>query len=295
MNKFKFDQLDAGENAFFSRSLEQIRSQVLEVRYPALLGRSLVPVSNETNPGAETIVTQFMDKVGEARVTSDYNQGGPRVDVVAGEYTSKIRTIDASYAISNQEMRAAKFAGRDLSMLKAKAARDAIERKLDDCIMTGDPNGLAFRGLMNQVGIATYAIATPWASATPAQILADLQAIERQIVINSKEVETPTDLVLPLSAYHLLNAPRSTTSDMTIMQYFIANAEYVKTVSRYHKVGSTGLCYAKDPSKLHAEIPMEFMQYAPQMIGKEVVTECEARSGGVIVDYPGSMLYVTGF
>lgn len=294
MTKFKFDQIDAAESLFASRSLEQIRSKMYEVRYPMLKGRTLVPVSNETNPGVEVIVTQYMKSVGEAQITSDYASNAPRVDVTSGEYVSKVASIDMSYGYSFQELRAAKFAGRDLATAKAKACRDAIERKLDDCILNGSIlNG--FRGLMNQTGVSNYAIAVPWAGATPAQILADLQAIEAKVINDSLEIEAATDLLLPTAAYALLMQPRSTTSDMTILQYFLANSRSIKNVTTYVKAGSTGVAYTKDPDKLHAEIPMEFTQLQPEVEGKQIVTICEARTGGVIVDFPGSMLYITGF
>jgi hypothetical protein len=297
MSRFKcLDHLDASENFFASRQLEQIRTKTLEVRYPALLARTLIPSDPEPlDPGAETHVTIYTDESGEARYASDLGGGGPRVDVKSGEFTGKIRTIEVSYATSMQEMRAAKLANRDISAKRAIAARNAIERKIDDALMFGSVLH-GFRGLLNQPAVTTTSLAAPWAGASAAQLFDDLMLMDQAIPLATNEVEAPTDIVLPIAMYNRLLIPRSTTSDTTVLAYFLQHAEHVKTVTKYRKMGTNqALAYNKSPEKLYSVIPLEFFQYQPQMHGKELVTECEARVGGVVVNYPGSMRYFDGF
>lgn len=297
MSKFRcFDHLDASENFFATRQLEQVRTKVLEVRYPSLLARSFVPSDPEPlNAGAETYVTLFTDEAGEARYSSDLGGGGPRVNVKTGEYTGKVRTIEVAYATSMQEFRAAKYTGRDINTAKAIAARNAVERKIDDALMFGSVLH-GFNGLLNQPGVGTDTFAAPWGGATPAQLFDFLMQMDQVTSVNTQETEAATDIILPVAMYNKLLVPRSTTSDTTVLDYFLQHAEHVKKVSKYRKMGvNKGIVYNKSPDKLRSIIPMEFTQMQPQMQGKELVTECEARVGGVTCDYPGSMRYFDGF
>ena len=66
----------------------------------------------------------------------------------------------------------------------------------------------------------------------------------------------------------------------------------------YAKEGEDGqgvmLLFKNDPRKLTVENPLPFMQYPVQTQGLEMVVPCEARTAGVLIYYPMSLLIGVG-
>jgi hypothetical protein len=58
--------------------------------------------------------------------------------------------------------------------------------------------------------------------------------------------------------------------------------------------GDRAIVYDKSPEVLEALVPVEFEQFAPQMVGLETITECQARLGGVVLYRPKAVLYADG-
>lgn len=293
-------RVDATESALFSRSLEHVRAQALEVNYPELQGRSLVPVDNSINNGAETGLYRVYDKVGTAEITSDYSTRGPRADVTGKEVTYKFRGVKSSYGYSLQEMRASVYAGAQLPARKANAARYAIEQAIDEQIFVGSVLG-GFKGLTNQANTVTETAAGVWSSATSDAILTDMNKAVKKIVVDSNGVEIPDTMLLPLDQYSIIaDKARATGTDTSVLKYFLGTNPYIKRVIPVVRLATASsgspmaIIYKLDPNKLQAPIPQEFEQLPPQIDGYETVTQCHARVGGVVLYYPKSMCYLTG-
>jgi hypothetical protein len=297
---------DAGESAFLSRELEAVRASVLEIRYPEFKGRRWVPVVQSINAGAEEFRYKYFDEVAQAEIVKTLQKHGPRADVFAGEATAQIRSIIASYAWSIQEMRASMMAGTGLDQRKARAARKAIEKAIDDLLLVGDANiqGTA-AGLFTLSGTQSFTTTTGtlgstlWSNKTSDEILDDLFGIEEGIYVNSKELEQPNMLLLPISSDALISRKRMGDGDsQTVKSYFLANSKYIKTIETSHKLesntGWTGkrmVAYHRDPDVLEALLPVEFEQFPPQWEGFESITDCHARCGGVILYRPKAVSY----
>ena len=103
---------DTGESIFFARELEHILTRQHEVVYPELRARMFIPVSGEAGPGAESITYYQFDKVGMAKLISDYAADLPRADVFGNKFTSNIESLAISFGYSLQEVRSAAMAGR---------------------------------------------------------------------------------------------------------------------------------------------------------------------------------------
>lgn len=307
---WRFDgnsNFDAAESAFFARQLEFIRPGVLEVLYPELKGAMLVPVDTAIDPGAEQYTYRIFDQVGEALVSANLPNRAPRVDVIGSEVTSKIFNVTDAYGYSVQEARAAMLARTPLIPRRAMTARDVIERKLDAIIFVGDTvSGL--KGLLNLASTNTFTALTKnaggllWATSHPDEIVADMNGMVNKIVSDSLEIEQPDTLLLPLSSYTLISSRRmGDGSDKTILEHFLASSPYIKSVEATHKSETAGsgvtrraVAYRRDPNKLSALMPMPFTQLPPQPDGFELVTQCQARTGGVVTFYPMSICYMDG-
>lgn len=63
----------------------------------------------------------------------------------------------------------------------------------------------------------------------------------------------------------------------------------------YNSTGKNiGLLYTKDPDKMSHEVPMAFLQHAPQDRNLEIVINCEGRDAGMMIPYPLSACLVYG-
>lgn len=309
-------RIDTGEMGYLSRELLQKLRAVKEVRYAALKGRSLVPVSNEVAPGAETFSYEVFDRTGRAKAGSGYEGRAPRADVKVSETIGKIDIIRAAFGWNVQDIRAAAFSGRSLPTMRGMAARAAMEYAIDDEIANG-VSGTALTGLINNTDVTVYSIdgasssttlsgmTGTWSGATAAQMIADINKLISAVRVSTKEVEMKegsVDIVLATSAYNAIaTTPYSTLSPETTLSALLRTNPWVRSVTSWAKLSAAGVSgrdrsifYTRDPMNLEAQIPLEIMQHPPEPVALEFLVEMEARCAGVSIYYPGSVAYLDG-
>lgn len=298
----QFSRLDANESIFFARELEYVKARTYDVLYPEFKARMFVPVSNEAGPGAEAITYSQFDSVGMAKLISAYADDLPRSDVKGLQFTSPVKSLGGSYGYNLQEIRAAQFAGKPLEQRKANAARRAMMQLEDQILALGDA-GTGLKGFINHGSVPTTS--APFvisAASTPDQIIQTLNLCSNKIVSDTKGTEIPDTLVLPIEQYtYISSTPRSSTSDTTILSFFLQSNPFIKSVDHWYRLDGAGvgptdraICYKRSPDKLTGEVPQEFEQFAPEQKGLEYTVACHQRVGGVVVYYPLSMLYIDG-
>lgn len=301
---------DASEANVFARELLKVRAGVFEVKFPELKAMRLIPMNKECGPVDEEFTYRYATEYGTTRPGSSYAGQAPRVDVAMVEATPvRIRPVTASYGFDFQEARVAAKTGNGLPQRKANAARKAIAQELNRILTFGDSTryGVTLAGLANLSGTHTYSVPngasgdTEWTTKTPDEILLDLNGIASGIVTNSSGVEEPDTLLLPLARYELIASKRmGDGSDMTVLKHFLGVNPHIKTVESWHALdaapssewtGMRMICYRKDPDVLEAIVPIEFEQFAPQMINMETITSCHARIAGVVAYRPKAISY----
>ena len=299
--------MDAGESAFTTRELEHIRSKVYEKEYPELLARTYIPVDNTVPSGAKTVTYKFYDRVGVAKIIASYADDLPRADVFAKEYTARIRGVGESYGFDLEDIRAAQMAKVPLQQMKANAAKEAIELKIDQIAQVGDAS-FGLIGMLNQPNASVYTIPagvsgfTDWARKTPDEIVADLNGVVNFVYDSTNGVEQDDQILLPLKQYAYIASTRmGDGSDTTILDFFLEANPFIKNVSPWHILkgaGSAGadrmVSYKRDPDRLQLVISQEFEQLPPQARNLEIVVPCHARCGGVALYRPLSMAYADG-
>ena len=305
----KLGRYDSADNFFFARELEYIRARSYDVKYAELKGRTLVPVDNSVDTGAEFVTYSQYDKFGVAKIINNYATDFPRADVRGKQFKQIIKGLGSSYGYDVQEIRAARFAQKPLEQRKADAAHKAIEDKIDQIASTGDTeNGLI--GLFNIPNAQTYTVpngaagSPDFASKTSLEVLKDLNGIVHQVVATTLEVEQPDTMILPIAQYtDISTRPMFTVggSDVTILEYFMENSPYIKQVVPWGRASGQGvggtdrmMAYKRDPDHLVLVIPQEFEQFPPEMEGMLAKIACHARSGGLQVFYPLANLYGDG-
>lgn len=300
--KYNFDvlELKADDALFLSRQLEQVRAGVYEIQYPSLQGTSIVPVNTSIDPGVEVYTAEIHDFTGTAELTSDYSSRGPRADLKTREISYRIRSIKASYGYSLQELRASAWAKRDIPGAKARAARHNVARKVDETIFFGSKMG-NLPGFTNNPDVATYNVAGAWASATAANMFADMAGLAQQVGVSTKYIYETTDIAAaPSLLSTLANKIIPDAGGKTVLNWFKEEYKHINLIPawRLETAGAGGkpmmIAYNRHPDFLEALLPVEYEQLPPQVEGFETVTQCHARCGGTAIYHPGAVLYAAG-
>lgn len=307
---------DDAEDAsiFFARELDYVKSQSYDVEYPEFTGLTLFPMSSEVDPGAETITYYSYDKVGLAKIISNYATDLPRADVKGKPTTAIIKSLGDSYGYSIQEMRASRLAGKSLDARKAEAARYQIDYLNNKIAWAGDAETGLQGVLSKENDIPIFVVkagakgSTKWADKTPDEILADISGMKKQMARTTKKVEKADTLALPSEAYIELEDRRIEGTDTTLLSYIQKNLKDIKNIvscpeldpdsvdTNPYAADEQGvmLMFKNDARKLTIENPLPFTQHPVQVQGLETVVPCEARTAGAVIYYPMSLLIAPG-
>lgn len=291
-------------SAFVENQLQDIVPQMYDKLFPELDARDHVPTGNtQVSPGAMAWGYDSMDKRGKAEFLGANATDMPRADISRRRLTFPIRTIIIAYGWTVEEIEAARFANVQLERGKADAARRAIAELEHNTLLQGDTSRNLPGFLTNP---ATPRIAVPtgaWlTTATPDQILVDLNTIVDQVWTLTERVHRPNTIILPLAQFrHLMTTPRSGTSDTTIAEFFLRTNGFVRELMSLPEMstasatgGAAMLAYQKDPSILSGIVPLEFQQMDAQVHGFEVLIPAREKLGGTVWFYPFAAAFGDG-
>lgn len=314
MSKFVYNypHLDAGSNAFFQRDLELISKEMFDIKYAKLKALQLIPVDMSLPAGIQTWTYRQFDSLGEAKLITDFAKDLPMVNVEGDEVSVKFKNYGAAFGYSIEEIEAgAMEGGPQLDRQRAEACRKTLDQKLDKAASVGDATA-GLLGLLNQANTTTFtpgdkdAGGTSWLDgsgnivATAEEMLKDLHGMIRKVVVDTKEVERPTRIILPTGQYMAADVtPRSDNSDVTVLKYFMSNSG-VEVVSweRCAGAGTNGadLAVAYDPKPLNVRLllPIPYQQMMPQLDNMAYKVNARLKTGGVISPFPKSICYASG-
>lgn len=295
------DRTDAGETAFFTRTLETILAKTYDVKYPELKARLFIPPSNEVDPGAESYTYRQFDMYGIAKIVSNFADDLPMVDVLGKEFTAPVVSIGASYHYSIQDIRRARMSGIDLDGKRGMAARRAIETKIDLVAALGDTN-TGVKGFLNAASVPIVSFVTGnWTQATAAEsILTDMNTLVNSIVNTTKELFAPDTVILDNVSYQVANSKRiDPTMEKSVLKSFLENNPYITSVQQWQRCNNASagagrriVAYKRDPEVLELVIPQEFEQFPPQAKNLGFSVPVHARHGGVSIRYPLAIAYM---
>lgn len=298
MSEFRMDE--AG--LFLARQLEYIRPQVFEVTYSDIKYPSILPVTSEAGPGAQTFTYRIMDATGEFRLIADAADDLPRADISQVEKSINIRSFGGSFGYTVQELRAAQMASITLEQRRATAVRRAYEEKVENLAMFGESSvGLA--GFFNNSTVDVVA-ADKWFSTAgvTSQEMIDLLNYGVTAIVNaSKMKEEPDTILLAYEDYRVVSTQRfSDSSDLTVLEYFLRTNPYIRNIEPINQLDADNsvlntnrmVVYKRDPQKVQLHIPQPLELFPPQQRGLEFIVPAHARVGGVAIYYPKSVIYV---
>jgi hypothetical protein len=307
------DRLDANESAILQLQLEQMRSRTIDILRPQFKARTLVPVTSEIDPGADSWAYAVWDRAGMAKIVANYADDIPKVATFAKKYTHTVETLALGYDWSWLDMKKAARAGTPLKARKAQAVRDGFEQRIEEIAAIGIKDTGA-TGLLNNPNVPQISVAAPasgsnatWGGPdkTPYEILGDLQAAEDSILLGTKMVHQPDTLVLPLAKWrYLANTPLSTNAAAnptdTILKVFLEKSAYIRNIDwwLYCDTANNGspraIMYKRDPMVVHLEIPQEQQELPPQAKNLTFEINSVGRIGGVAWEYPLAAAYING-
>ncbi|MBQ45557.1 MAG: hypothetical protein CMK37_07855 [Porticoccaceae bacterium] len=298
MSEFRLD--DAG--LFLDRQLEYIRPQIFEVEYADIKYSTILPVTSEAGPGAQTFTYRIMDATGDFKLISDAADDLPRADVSQTEKSINIRSFGGSFGYTVQELRAAQMANVALENRRASAVRRAYEEKVESVAMFGE-SSVGLSGFFNNSTVDVIS-ANKWFSTsgvTADEMLSILNKGVSAIISGSKMKEQPDTILISYEDYNTISTTRnSDSSDVTVLEYFLRTNPYIRNVEPVNQLDADNssltrnrmVVYKRDPQKVQLHIPQPLELFPPQQRGLEFVVPAHARVGGVALYYPKSVIYV---
>jgi len=298
MSDFRMDE--AG--LFLERQLEFIRPQVFEVAYADIKYPTILPVTSEAGPGAQTFTYRVMDATGEFKLIADAADDLPRADISQVEKSINIRSFGGSFGYTVQELRAAQMANISLEQRRASAVRRAYEEKVEEVALFGE-SSVGLQGFFNNATVDVIA-ADKWFSdsGTTAQEMLDLLNYGVTAIINGSNMkEQPDTILMAWEDYNTISTRRnSDSSDLTVMEFFLRTNPYIRNIEPINQLDADKstlsknrmVFYKRDPQKVQLHIPQPLELFPPQQRGLEFIVPAHARVGGVALYYPKSVLYL---
>ena len=305
--------LDSDQLIFFRRQLEYIKSQSYDIKYPLLQATNLFPVSTEAGPGAETITYEQFDSVGVMKFIADYADDLPKSDVKGRQFSIIVQSLGGSYGYSIQEIRSAQMANRNLTAMRANAARRSNDQMANRIgwFADGSSQWAGLTGILYHPNTTkTQAVVGNWLNpaTTPDQIINDVNVAINAVPTLTNGVEMVDTVVLPIAQYaHIASTPRSATSDTTILEFLrrvhpavtFVQAQELVNVNPNPRTGAAVptncmLCYRRSPDHIQYEIPVIYEQFAAQERNLAAIVPVHSRNAGINVYYPLAIHQIDG-
>ena len=288
---------------FLARELETILSRTFEVEYADIKYSQLIPISSEVGPGSDSFTYRVFDKQGSMKIIADKASDLPRADVLRKEITYPVRSLGGSFAYTIQETRAAAMVpNMNLEQRRANAVRRAYEEKVQEIAYFGDaPSGM--KGFFNNDQIDKL-VPDKWfdtSGVTTDEMLSLLNEAPTRLVQNSNMKEMPNTMLVPYNVYRIISTtPRSTTSDTTVMEFFLRTNPMISSIEPINELEASKsfgflskdriVVYDRNPDKLQLHIPQPLEFLPPERRNLEFSVAAHARIGGLAWYYPKSGL-----
>lgn len=299
---------DAAEGfSFLVSQLAYTEAGIYSRQYTPMQYERLVPITSEAGEWAETVRYQTYDSVARGRRASSKPDDINLVDVQAGDKSMGIQPGDIGYHYTAQELAQSAYLRRPLPQARMEAAMDGYRRHMNNVALFGEDE---LQGLFKHTSITkANAQNGSWlTTATPNEILADLNGGLQYVFNSSSNNDIPDTILLPTEHYaHISSMPRSDNSDMTILEYFLKNNLFNTYTGGQITVlpgfgldtagtggGTRAIYYINRFDRLAMHIPVALRFLAPQLRGRGVFVPGDYRYSGVEVRYRNSQFYQEG-
>jgi hypothetical protein len=292
-----------------------IEPGVYRTVYPDTQYRDLVPVDTSGSEFATSVTYYSQDQYGKADWINGNADDIPKAGTTRAKFETGVHTAGIGYGYGWEEIGRAQLLGINLPSEDADAARRAAENMVDRVALQGDTSK-GFTGLFNASNVTPVAAPTgSWGTlsvpgtATSEQMVADMNASLMNVFNGTNTTSIADRLLLPWSKYMLISTKKmSDYSDMTVLQYFLANNVYTATTGKALTVrGLRGLdtagaggtarliAYRYDANVLMLHMPMPH-RFLPVYQSGPLRWDVPGvmRMGGLDVRLPKEVVYLDG-
>jgi hypothetical protein len=296
-----FDAVEA--NNFAVSQLAFVEQKEYERWYAPMMFEELLgpTISYQAGEGATSVEYEVVDYVGIGRRISSMGGDIPYSDVGMVRVSMSVAQGGAGYQYNTEDLRNAAFSGRSLPTQKLKAAIMMWKRHMNLVALQGEAQS-NFTGLFNNAGVtaANRPSGAVWDAASADTIISDITAGFSAVKVATKGMDTPTKIAMPIASYELLQKPRSTNSDTTILEFLkrtrpgleIYAVDELSTLG----AGSTKRVVFFNPTDenmvLHLPMPLRFL--APQLQDLNIKVPGEYKYGGLNVRRVVTAYYMDG-
>lgn len=295
---------------FVLSQTSHIERQVNEIVYPEIQYPGLIPVDTSAHPWAKSITYFSADKFGRAEWINGNADDIPLAGTDRTKHETAVHMAAVGYGYGLEEISQAQMLGINLAADDAMAARRAYEEFVDGVALSGNSEK-GFNGLFDYPGVPSVSPDTgDWATATPAQILADFNKALIGQYTGTLFTSIADTVLLPMATYLLLaSKPMSTDFPQdTVLAYLErANVYAAQTGRRLTIRGMRGLdtvgesgskrmvAYRRDPQVLKLHIPMPH-RFLPAYQAGPIRWEIPGifRLGGLDIRRPLEVTYMDG-
>ncbi|MFK4871657.1 DUF2184 domain-containing protein [Novosphingobium sp. ZW T3_23] len=233
---------DAQQVVGFAQPALYRTHRMLPQKYPSFDYAGIVPVNTDGDMWDVGTLVYSGDVAGKAEYLGGKAFDIPNASINFSQGITPFHLAGVGYELSQREVE--RFArmvaanpgitegGSNLAERKASAARMIADKFVYDRVIRGSSEK-NFTGMINQAAVPTANAPTGgWATATPDQMLADVNAALQDVYVNSKETALADSLLLPTSKFLFINNARITNTQTSVLSYLAQNNSFTAISKR---------------------------------------------------------------
>jgi hypothetical protein len=279
---------DAQQAVGFAQPALYRTHRMLPQKYPSFDYAGLVPVNSDGDMWDVGTLVYSGDVAGKAEYLGGKAFDVPNASINFAQGLTGFHLAGVGYEVSRREIE--RFArmtaanpgvtegGSNLADRKASAARMIADKFVYDRAIRGSTEK-GFTGLINNATVPQANAPTgTWSTATPAQIMGDVNAALTDVYNNSGETAVANSLVLPTAKFLQLNNTQLTNTGDSLLAFIKKNNSYTAITNQPLDIrpsrelatagsGATArmIAYEKSPDNMEFFLPgmFEFMPLFP--------------------------------
>lgn len=298
--------------AFFVSQLTAFEARWYKAKYPNINFSELVDVNTETPEWADEVAYRMYDGVTMGKFIGANADDLPRVAAAAKMFKAPIGYAGNEFEYSLDELRKTSHLGMPLDVSLAELARRGAEEHTQKVVYFGDADR-NMTGLFNNPNVPVQNSTLDWDTATPLEIVADVNAALTSVWSATLGVHTPNTLVVPANRWARLTTSFGSEQfpdksilnliqerniytagsqlPLRIVGRFQLEEEYLRANIPGYTGGDRMMAYDRSAENLETHIPMFWRTTAPQPRGLKIVVPAEYKASGVQWRYPMSAVY----
>ena len=298
--------------AFMISQVSYLEQEMYAAKYFDIVFDKLVPIDTSIPEGASSVTYRSYDGATVGKFLGARADDIPLVSAEAQLHTVPLGYAGVGTKYSLDELRTPAMAGMPIDATQAEIAFRGARQHQQKTVFFGYKSRNMF-GLLNHPNVTKTNSTVNWSTATPDQIIEDVNKAISTVWVNSNQVFLPNTLLIDTERYTaLVNKKSSDIAFKSVIDYIETNNLYTKRtgqkltieplphlsaeVLKANGVSNSNkarmVAYVKDKKCVKAYMPIPPRFVAPQLKNLDVITPMEYKISGTEYIYPTSAIYV---